>query len=256
MKAPNMADGNDDDPLEQEYERNTLLEHICAGVLVVGLAAELVNAAIWFEGVKTIAEMFAISLIVLGVAGEVWFGNRARIAGDKQMAQYRARAAEADQKAQEAALELARLTTPRIIPLGQHKEIADSLRAFAGTRFDTAVALSDDEALTILEMIEAIVRAADWVQIDWREVPTIPGSMPIVLNRPGLPSIGNASIPGILIQFESDMQAALGPAATALATALVTAGVPARVGPNFVTNTAANTTAIHIFVGRKEHRRS
>jgi len=74
-----------------EYERHTHRAHIAAYVLIAGLILELVNAAIWFHGPETIASIVAVLLIVAGVWGEVHFGHKARLASDKQLAQYEAR---------------------------------------------------------------------------------------------------------------------------------------------------------------------
>jgi hypothetical protein len=73
------------------------------------------------------------------------------------------------------------------------------------------------------------------------------------MDRPGRPTIGNTSVPGILIQFEIEQQTKLEGAANALASALSAEGVPAIARANMQgVITAANTSAIHIFVGRKE----
>jgi hypothetical protein len=247
MKAPNMADG-DDDPLAEEYERNTLFEHISAGVLVVGLAAELVNAAIWFEGVKTIAEMCAVSLIVLGVAGEVWFGNRARIAGDKQMAEYRARLAEANaraeeanQKAQEAALELERLKTPRTISPEQGTQIVEAIRPFTGTPFDFSLS-PDPEPLALMNQLADFLTEAGW---DWRPVRQL-----ITFNRPGKPNVAMHTGEGVHVLVASSRKAEWEPAILALANALITIGLE-RVVAHEADDGSADDEAIHIRIGIK-----
>jgi hypothetical protein len=79
-----------------EYEVNSHRAHLSGYVLLAGLALEIINAVIWYKGLETIAELVAVSLIVGGVWGELFFGRKARIAGDKQLAEYKARAAEAE----------------------------------------------------------------------------------------------------------------------------------------------------------------
>jgi hypothetical protein len=116
-----MSERGEDDFGEQ-YEVNSRRAHLSAYVLVAGLVLELVNAVVWYEGPKTLAEMAAVLLIVGGVWGEVFFGHKARIAGDTQLAQYEARTAEATARAEEARLELARLTTPRVISDEQRRD--------------------------------------------------------------------------------------------------------------------------------------
>jgi hypothetical protein len=89
-----MGEGDEDD-FGSVYEANSHRAHLSAYVLVAGLVLELINAIIWYKGPETLAEMAAVLLIVSGVWGEIFFGHKARIAGDKQLAQYEARTAEA-----------------------------------------------------------------------------------------------------------------------------------------------------------------
>jgi len=170
--------------------------------------------------------------------------DTARLSGEAEKA--RAEAAQANARALEAKLELEKFKAPRTLNLEQQRLIADRIRQFSGTNFDAAVISGDPEALSILEMIEAAVRAADWTQIDWKDTRAA-----ILLGRSGLPTVGNVSIAGILIQVESD-QRQLDDAATALAIALREQGLSVMHTRNFQPIAAANTTAIHILVGRKD----
>jgi hypothetical protein len=81
-----MSEDGEDGYHGHEYEVNSHRAHLSAYILVAGLVLELINAAIWYKGPETLAEMAAVLLIVGGVWGEVFFGQRARIAGDKQLA--------------------------------------------------------------------------------------------------------------------------------------------------------------------------
>jgi hypothetical protein len=165
------------------------------------------------------------------------------------IAKANARVAEAEQKAAEANLEIARIRAPRVLSIQQQRRIADALRQFREKKFDTAVVQGDPEALSLLEMIEAAVRAADWMQINWHD--TVAGA--IQLSRPGLPTVGNISLnAGVVIQFETEEKDALGEAATTLASALSAEGIATIVSENFfVPKIAANRTAIHIMVAKK-----
>jgi hypothetical protein len=236
-----MADG-DDDPLAKEYERNTQLEHVFAGVLVVGLAIELINAAVWFEGVKTIAEMFAVSLIVLGVAGEVWFGNRARIAGDKQLAEYRVRIAEANLKALETQMELERLKAPRFLSEEQRVRITEKMRQFAGQEFSGAVTMGVSDALTLWRSIAAALRNAGWVIVSpsGLAVGDPPASIPTTA-RPGI---------GIMTPANEHIGEVM-PCAKALAEALAAEGVAAIESPFHGVAAETNPKAIRIEIGPK-----
>src|SRR5258708_7089167 len=69
-----------------EYEVNSHRAHLFGYVLIAGLVLELVNAIIWYKGLETIAEISAVLLIVIGVWGEIFFANKARVAGDRQLA--------------------------------------------------------------------------------------------------------------------------------------------------------------------------
>jgi len=157
------------------------------------------------------------------------------------------RAAQAEQRAAEANLEIARLRAPRILTIEQQRRIADAIRAYKGISFDTATLVGDTEALTLLEMIEAAIRAADWSQINWADT-----ARGLRLERPGQPSVGNISITEVMIQFEPEQRGGLKAPAETLASALRAAGVAAIASEAFFApSTAANKTAIHVMVGKK-----
>jgi hypothetical protein len=116
---------------DREYETNSHRAHLSAYVLIAGLIFEMVNAIIWFRGIETIAEMFAVLLIVGGVWGEVFFGHRARIAGDKQLAQFESRTAEANERAANADLARAKLES-RLQPRSINREQWDLIHGLRG----------------------------------------------------------------------------------------------------------------------------
>ncbi|MBL6616617.1 MAG: hypothetical protein ISP45_21570 [Reyranella sp.] len=107
------TDGEPD--FKSAYERHSRHAHIAAYILVAGLVLELINGFIWYHGIETLASMVAVLLIVGGVWGEIFFENRARKAGDKQLAQYESRTAEANRASQQARLELERMKAPRVL---------------------------------------------------------------------------------------------------------------------------------------------
>jgi len=227
--------GNDDDPLAKEYERNTWLEHVFAGVLVVGLAIELINATIWFEGIKTIAEMFAVFLIVIGVAGEVWFGNRARIAGDKQLTEYRMRIAEAQ-------TELERLKAPRLLSEEQRVRITEKMRQFAGQEFSGAVTMGVSDAWTLWRVISTTLRDANWVMV--------PPSGQAAGDPPA--SIAITARPGIGIMFPANAHISeVMPGAKALAEALAAEGFAAIDWPFHGVAAETNPKSFRIEIGPK-----
>ena len=151
-----------------EYEVNSHRAHLSAYVLIAGLILELVNSIVWYRGSETLAGMVAVLLIVGGVWGEVFFANRARLAGDRQLAEYQARAAEALQKAREAELELARLKAPRALTQEQRARIVGKLQQFSGTEYDITVSDVDPEILGFVFAVELVLSTSGWTELDWQ----------------------------------------------------------------------------------------
>jgi multidrug efflux pump subunit AcrA (membrane-fusion protein) len=77
------------------------------------------------------------------------------------------RAAEAEQRAAEANLELARIKAPRTLRPDQQEHVIAMLKPFAGTQFDVGLVQGDAEAAEFMTVIEAVLQAAGWTQIDW-----------------------------------------------------------------------------------------
>jgi hypothetical protein len=115
------------------YEWNTHLGHVSAWVLIGGLALELINGLVWFHGPETVSGMVAIFLIGGGVWGEVHFGNKARIAGDTQIAGYKARADEANARALEAQLALEKFKAGRMLSPEQAADVASKMSDWANS---------------------------------------------------------------------------------------------------------------------------
>ena len=72
------------------------------------------------------------ALIVIGVWGEIHFGRKARIAGDVLQEKAKAKVAEANARANKAALELARLKAPGALTDRQIQLMVERLKAFSG----------------------------------------------------------------------------------------------------------------------------
>jgi hypothetical protein len=221
-----------------EYEVNSHRAHLSAYVLVAGLVLELVNAVVWYEGPRTLAEMAAVLLIVGGVWGEVLFGHRARIAGDNQLAEYEARAAEANQKAQEAALSLERFRAPRALDTEQQARMADKLSQFHGTQYCVGVNSFDPEYVMLVINIEDTLAKAGWLEVDW----------PNGRTRPGKTLIGFELVVSnvwIAVGFGEVLTGL--PIAKALAEALSEEGIETFAAPDVGFN-----EGIRIIVGRKK----
>jgi hypothetical protein len=135
-----------------EYDVNTHRAHLSAFVLIAGLVIELLASVVWFKGVETFVGMIAVALIVGGVWGEVFFGNKARLAGDKQLAEYAASAAEAQ-------LELFKLRMPRSIDMEKFNElIADVPPAPVEVLFDA----NSPDAAWLAGLIWSFLFNAKW----------------------------------------------------------------------------------------------
>lgn len=206
-------------------------------------------------------------IVVIGVAGESFFGIRHWWNSRKLQAIQRAdelnsqaeiarlgnltaeankRAAQAEERAAQANLEMAKLRTPRTLSLEQQNRVSGRLRSFAGTQFDVAL-LVEPETQDLLPQIEDALKAAGWVQIDWKGGG---GIAEITFARKNRPQAGIVAVSGVIIQMHSDHVGELGAAAGALASALNVEGVAAKAEAGLgVPN--SNSQAIHILIGRK-----
>jgi hypothetical protein len=229
-----------------DYELNSHRAHLAAYFLIAGLILELVNAIIWYRGSETLAEMAAVLLIVGGVWGEVFFANRARLAGDKQLAEYQARAAEANQKAQEDALELARFRRPRVKLLTpeNRQKLRAALAPFQGTRFVVGHDDLDREVWDFLSEFGPLMKNSGWVHEDWmggrrfRKGSSLEGKY-----------YGVANAMNVSIELMPQDEAQLRPAAEALATILTEIGTDAVIAP--ANNTHIAEGSIQFLVGPK-----
>lgn len=252
IRAGTMAEGGEPN-FSENYEANTHRAHISAYVLIAGLIIELINGVVWYHGIETIAAMLAVLLIVGGVWGEVFFGNKARIAGDAQLAQYEARTAEANERAEEAQhqgiearQELLRFRTPRAVlfkegPAGAY--IANAIRSFTGTQFDTGFSMNSGEQADFLWLLEPVLVSAGWQHIPWS------GTADIV-RQGDRPISGSVAAQDVEIHLHPESRDKLLPAATALISVLNAHGIVASdVGFNCH---SGNTNAIHIMIGDKK----
>jgi hypothetical protein len=228
----------------QEYERNTHIAHVFACVLIAGLLFELVNSVIWYRGWETIAGMASVLLIAVGVWGEVFFGNRARVAGDKQLGEYRARAAEAE-------VELARLATPRVRLLTPEASasIIEKIEPFRGTMFDMGLPHNGREQWDLAWVLEPLISQAGWEFVDWiggiSRIPKFNWTM----QRHWY---GVANVSNVVIELTIENREPLLPAARALVDALNAVGIAAKVEDNPISGTSITPDAISILIGPKE----
>jgi hypothetical protein len=152
--------------------------------------------------------------------------------------------ADAQQRAAEANLELARMKTPRSLTAEQQREIADKLKPWAGALFDVGAIHGDTEVAELELILESVLETAGWQQVDWQ-------GGDVVLSRPGKPATGLITTTGVAIGVYPEKASGLGLAATTLVASLAAAGIPARAGPVGAEFINKNVEAIHILIGRK-----
>jgi hypothetical protein len=162
----------------------------------------------------------------------------------KQSDQLRKDTAEANARAAEAKLELARFKEPRTLSSEAKQRIADKIKKFANTDVDFGTA-NDHEHLGLVDAIEDALRSAGWNAVPWNGVGT-------VITRPGHPTAAMAIEIGVSVQVHvRHAQSPLHEASQALAAALEAEGLRAR--EEFSTDATPNTNqnAVHVIVGKK-----
>jgi hypothetical protein len=199
-------------------------------------------------------------LVIIGVLGETLQGYRHWVLDKRlrtlretesqmheaDLAKLRSDTANADARAAEAKLELAKFKAPRTLNSGQLAHITVALTRFAKTQFDVAVGpMGDPEPDVLGTAISSALTNAGWQQIDWHTVDS-----QMTLTRPGRPVTGFASVTNIIIDIHPTRAAVLGPIAEALAAALNAEGIASQAqqgsgGRN------TNENAIHVLIGRK-----
>jgi hypothetical protein len=153
--------------------------------------------------------------------------------------------AEANARALEAKVELEKFKADRKLTPEQQAIVADKVRRFQGIKFDTGLASTDPEYIVLLNAIEAALKSAGWIPIEWHG----PG---LTVNRaPSLPA-GLVSVAGVAIFTQPAASAELWEAATALVSVLneKEVGIEADAGRMTVSGNT-NADAIHVMVGRK-----
>ena len=248
---PNGTIKASDIELEKSIESCERWAWFGGGLVIVGVAAEVAIAAIhppYDSLLEQWGSSLANSLVAIGVGHEIIFSrmaglrqNELKRRSDELVAVANARAEEANQKAQEAALELARYRQPRSFTRDQLYRIAEKLKPYAGMQFAGATVGRDPEILAFLQYIEAALTLADWREIDWHVSQGITRSA-------GRTTIGtNISVSNVLVTFPFDgVPKSVEAAAVALADALVSEGFTAKAGLDM-----NNKGVVHVMVGPK-----
>jgi len=233
--------------LRSRYERYSNWGDRFALLILVGLSVEIIAVFVlqrpFLEGIFTIS---STALILIGVWGELRFAKYAKEAGDGIVAEAEARASEANKKAAEAQLELAKYRTTRRAILRPHMQsLAKKLRPFSGTVFDTGTGTSDGEQADCLWDLEEVLIAAGWRQTAW--ITPLVGAQ--VIQRARRPVSGQVAAQNVEIHLDSASKAALQPATDTFISALNEIGIEATEAAFNVNN--ANTDAMHVLVGPK-----
>lgn len=197
----------------------------------------------WIEKGRILAAF----LVAIGVSGEFlgdWLAKpiERRLAAIRttEMLKLNKDISDANERAAKAELDLALLKAPRTLNLDQQKEISETLKPFAGRRFDIA-SITEPEPQALVLKVEEALRNAGWVELNWRVPPTPATS---VYQRTHLPILGIVVISGVIIQMHPEKVSELMGSAKALASALDSEGIPTKVEPG-VGMPNINTEALH-----------
>lgn len=149
--------------LERWSARATLL-------ILLGIVIEI-GLLLWFphNPIEKLVAIIADALIGIGLAVEYIVILRAVVASweatrlsDEKIAESNRQAAEADQKAQEAILELARFKASRVF---DPNKIAEKMKVFPNVKYSVAVSITDPEYLMLIALIEAALEKAGWSEM-------------------------------------------------------------------------------------------
>lgn len=200
---------------------------------------------------ETIGSMSANLLIGIGLAAEYFVILQAIIAtreenrlSEERVAEAGKAAAQANERASKADLELARLKAPRILWLEQQSSIIETILPFAGTIFDVGTIQGDLEVFRFEQQLEYVLERAGWKQIDW-----IGGAL--VMKQSGSPTLGMVTASDVTVGAYPEKATTLGVAAARLADALNAVGILAHTEPVGEAFINKNRDAVHIVIGRK-----
>lgn len=160
-----------------------------------------------------------------------------------QAEQLRKDSAEANARAAEANLALAKIKAPRTLTPDQYASLIAVMMPFADKQYDMAIVIGDPEATDILGQIDSALTAAGLIAVPWTPAT-------IGYERKGRPRIGNTTVPGVIVQMHPDHLEEFSVPASLLVNELVEAGIAARAefGLGIENN---NPNAMHILIGKK-----
>lgn len=239
------------------FEKSSSLEDWSGYVLLGGLMLETAILFAYPDGKSLLhisLEVVAYLLVFGGVFGEIMFAAEARKASDElsraaelQIAELSTQAAEANARAAQAQLELAKFKAPRILGENEQARVASKIQPFAGSPFVMTVSFTP-EATALLVQIEAALTSGGWVQKAWAD----PNKSDVVVGwtLPGKPLVGQNMMVGLYVQADESVKEAFTAPVVALVNALRAEGVEARSEVGRMPP-AMDKTAIHIQIGEK-----
>lgn len=211
-------------------------------------AASLVGTvANWMLLASLIGGVISTFVIVktADVKEEHWAADRKR--ADEKIAELQVQAeqsrkdtAEANARAAEANLALAKLTTPRSLTAEQRKHLVESLKGFAKIPFDFFIT-PDPEPVSLMDQLAGSLTEAGW---EWKSVSEI-----IVFRQQGKPNAGLMTGSGIGIQIDHSKLTDWEKPVLALANELVAAGI--EVKAEQLLDGIVDANAVHIRIGKK-----
>ena len=200
--------------------------------------------------VSDIANFALIGSLVVGVVSTVlivWMANvkeshweANRTGARERIAVLDVAVAEANARANEAALELAKFKAPRTITPEHLAAIADASRPSSGVPYDFSIEVSQ-ECIDLMEQIASALNTAGWTRRPFEAV--------VQYNHPGAPPAGISASTGVTIQISSEKTEDWGAAVVALKDALAAAGI--AVAAKQVDDGTEKPNAIHIYIGKK-----
>jgi hypothetical protein len=148
---------------------------------------------------------------------------------------------EARERADEAELELAKLTTPRMLTPEAQRRVAAKLQRFAGQEFAGQVAPGSDDARPLWEAIAKTLAAAGWVRV-------APIGLAVGDPPAGVPLVPNS---GVTVFVAASRANEFAPIAQLLAAALMAEGIIAGVSASAGPQMEQRPAVIVVEVGRK-----
>src|ERR1700683_462713 len=205
---------------------------VADAAVAIGIAGEVLIGTIWNNHIQTELRRRSNAQLASAIESAAEAGARA--------AEATAQAAEANARALDARVELARLTTPRVLTAEQHSNVTEAAKGFPGIPFELYIQ-AEPEPLNLATQIAEALAAGGWV---WQAVHST-----VSLQQPGKPSIGMTRSTGVAFLMETSKRSEWEAAVLAVANVLHLTGI--KTEARDVTDGSVNKSAVRIAVGAK-----